>query len=53
MTMKTPVLETERLIFRPMIVADAEEAFENWTSDPVVAKYMKWDVHKTPDDTRQ
>lgn len=51
--MKTPVLETERLILRPLTVADAEEVFNNWTSDSVVAKYMRWSVHKTPEVTRQ
>lgn len=51
--MKTPVLETERLILRPLTVADAEEAFKNSTSDPAVAKYMRWNVHKTPEETRR
>ena len=34
---KEPILETERLVLRPLIVDDAEAVFE-WTSDPRVAK---------------
>lgn len=43
--MRTPVLETERLILRPLKVEDAQEVFDNWTSDPDVAKYMVWSTH--------
>lgn len=48
-----PILETERLILRPLIVEDAEEAFANWTSDSEVAKFMRWDVHKSAEETRE
>jgi len=51
--MKTPVLETERLILRPLSVADAEEIFNNWTSDPDVAKYMIWNVHQGVGTTKE
>ena len=37
MKSKLPVLETERLIMRPLTVQDAEEIFTNWTGDPEVA----------------
>ncbi|MEG2672782.1 MAG: GNAT family N-acetyltransferase [Ruthenibacterium sp.] len=50
--MKTPILETERLILRPLTVADAETIYTNWTSDPNVAKYMIWDLHENVDVTR-
>lgn len=43
--MKTPILETERLILRPLKVADAEEIFTGWTSDPEVTKYMTYSTH--------
>ena len=43
--MKNPILETERLILRPLIVSDAEEIYTNWTSDPEVARYMTWNTH--------
>jgi ribosomal-protein-alanine N-acetyltransferase len=51
--MKTPVLETERLILRPFKMEDAKDVFEGWESDPEVAKYMTWtshnDINKTID----
>lgn len=51
-TMKTPVLETERLILRPLSLADADVIFTNWTSDPEVAKYTIWNVHQSVEDTK-
>ncbi len=44
--MRTPILETERLILRPMRIEDAREIIDNWASDPEVAKYMVWSTHK-------
>lgn len=49
--MKTPILETERLILRPLSLDDAEHIFKTWTSDPDVEKYMIWDLHQTVNDT--
>lgn len=49
--MKTPILETERLTLRPITVADAEEIYTNWASDPEVAKYMTWNTHPCVDVT--
>ena len=43
--MKTPILETDRLILRPFCLEDVQEVFECWESDPVVAKYMFWTSH--------
>ncbi len=51
--MKTPVIETERLLLRPMTIADAEAVFANWTSDPDVARFMRWERHKSVSDTRE
>ena len=51
--MKTPILETERLILRPLIASDAKAVFENWTSDQDVAKFMRWSVHKDVSETYQ
>jgi ribosomal-protein-alanine N-acetyltransferase len=49
--MKTPSLETDRLILRPFCLEDAQEVFDCWESDPDVAKYMFWashnDINKT------
>lgn len=51
--MRTPVLETERLILRPLKAKDAEEVFRNWASDPEVARYMTWSTHANSDVTRE
>ena len=51
--MKTPILETERLLLRPMTVQDAASAYTNWTSDPDVAKFMRWEIHKDIEETRE
>jgi len=49
--MKTPILETKRLLLRPLSLSDAKHIFKTWTSDPDVAKYMVWDLHESIDDT--
>lgn len=38
---KEPVIETERLILRPVELSDAEACF-SWNSDPRVAKFMSY-----------
>ena len=50
--MKTPVLETERMILRPLKIEDVETVFYNWTSDEEVAKFMRWNTHENLDVTR-
>lgn len=49
--MKTPILQTDRIILRPLTVEDANTVYENWTSDPRVARYMIWDLHESISDT--
>ncbi len=39
------IIETERLILRPLTAADAHDVFE-WTGDPVVNRYMTYPVHE-------
>lgn len=51
--MRTPVLETKRLILRPLSVDDAETIYNNWTSDLDVAKFMRWECHKDVSETRE
>ncbi len=51
--MLTPVLETERLLLRPLKESDAEAIFTNWASDPEVAKYMSWSTHSDREVTRE
>lgn len=44
--MTTPILQTERLILRPLTTKDAEYIYKTWTSDPRVAKYMLYTTHQ-------
>lgn len=41
---KEPVLETERLILRPITIDDAEAVYQ-WASDERVTKYMSYPTH--------
>ncbi|MBR4627180.1 MAG: GNAT family N-acetyltransferase [Ruminococcus sp.] len=47
-----PVLETERLILRPLTEKDAEDVFE-WTNDERVARFTIWSRHEDIAVTRQ
>lgn len=38
---KEPIIKTERLILRPLTVADAQAVFE-WGSDPIVNRFMSY-----------
>jgi ribosomal-protein-alanine N-acetyltransferase len=51
--MKTPILETKRLIIRPLRITDAEDIYNNWATDPEVAKYMTWSLHKNVEVTKE
>jgi len=51
--MKTPTLETDRLLLRPFTYEDAEDVFTCWESDPDVAKYMFWTSHNDIDKTKE
>lgn len=44
-----PVLETERLILRPLDMKD-KTAIYQWASDPRVSKYMMYSNYNSPDD---
>jgi len=45
------IIETERLILRPLTLADVNTAYYGWTSDPEVAKYVSWLPHNSINDT--
>jgi ribosomal-protein-alanine N-acetyltransferase len=47
---KQIIIETERLTLRPLTLADAEAAYNGWTGDPEVAKYVSWLPHHSLDD---
>lgn len=42
----TKELETSRMFLRRISVDDAENMYNNWASDPEVARYVTWPVHK-------
>ena len=42
----TQVLETERLILRPMTTGDAIPMFETWANDPQVTRFLRWEPHR-------
>jgi len=44
------IIETERLILRPLTPADADAAYRGWTGDREVAKYVSWLPHHSIDD---
>ena len=44
------ILETERLILRQLTLSDAEIAYNGWTGDPEVAKYVSWLPHHSIDE---
>lgn len=46
-----PVLETPRLILRPVAMRDAQDIFD-YSRDPEVARYVLWDAHRTLADSR-
>ena len=48
----TQVLRTERLILRPFTVADAEDMYHGWASDPEVTRYLTWPPHSGVEITR-
>lgn len=45
------VIETERLILRPLTTSDAEDVFE-WCSDPEVNRFMVYPLYNNIDDVR-
>lgn len=51
--MNTPILETDRLLLRPLCIEDANNVFECWESDPDVAKYMFWCSHNEIEKTKE
>lgn len=46
------MIETERLILRPLMENDSEALFANCTSDPYVAKYCSWYPHSDIEETK-
>ena len=51
-TIGTKKIETERLVLRRYRVDDAEDMYNNWTSDPEVTKFLSWPTHTSLDFTK-
>lgn len=47
----TITLETERLVLRRFTIDDSEAVYNNWTSDSEVSKYMRWEHHRSIQET--
>ncbi|MBC7754534.1 MAG: GNAT family N-acetyltransferase [Moraxellaceae bacterium] len=45
-----PILQTDRLILRPLKIEDAQSIFE-YAKNPQVSKYTLWEVHQTVADS--
>ena len=45
-------IETKRLLLRKVNIADANDMFNNWASDPEVCTYMTWNAHANIDVTK-
>ncbi len=37
---------------RRLVLSDAERMFRHWTGNANVARFLRWDAHKTIDDTK-
>lgn len=44
-------LETDRLVLRRAELSDVEYAYNNWCSEDVVTKYLRWPTHPNKDVT--
>ncbi len=51
--MHTPILQTERLLMRPLTMDDAQHIFNAWASDDEVSLFMRWNTHKSIEETKE
>ena len=49
----TQELETERLLLRRLLPEDSDQMYANWASDPAVTRWLRWEPHKRPAETRE
>jgi len=49
--MRTPTLETSKLILRTAQPFDAQAIYDTWATTPNVTKYMRWRPHKSINET--
>ena len=48
----TQEIETERLRLRRFLIDDANEMFQEWTSNENVTRYLTWERHKSVEQTK-
>ncbi len=48
----TKILETKRLILRKFKIEDAQNMFNNWSSNPNVTRYLTWRPHENLQTTK-
>ena len=48
----TILLETDRLILRQFVMADADAMYKNWASDDEVTKFLTWPPHADVEATK-
>ena len=51
--MLTPIIETDRILLRPIGGSGTAEVFCGWTGDPEVAVHMRWNVHQSAGETKE
>jgi len=49
---RLPVIETERLILRPLRLSDAADMY-SYASDPEVSRHVLWDTHRSLAESRR
>ncbi|MDR2908326.1 MAG: GNAT family N-acetyltransferase [Oscillospiraceae bacterium] len=49
----TKTLETKRLILRPFAMGDDQAMFDNWSNDPRVTEFLRWQTHRDINDSRE
>ncbi len=52
MKLNQTILETTRLILRPIKLSDAQAMFDNWAQDLQVTQYLTWQPHKNIQETK-
>ena len=46
-------LETDRLLLHRLLPQDAPQMYANWANDPAVTRFLRWEPHKSPAETRE
>lgn len=48
----TTIIQTKRLILRPLTISDASQMFNHWANSETVTKYLTWPPHTTVEQTK-